>query len=928
MRKQLIRLREFARRLRRNQTDAERVLWRRLRDRQVQDMKFRRQHPIGPYIVDFCCAERGLVVELDGGQHLTQAESDQRRSLWLTQHGDRVVRVWDHAVLTNLDAVLQQIVMVADHPQYSSPTPSPSPLPLPGARVKKTTAPTNTSPPLLSKVRGARNRENGGRPSIFVFLILTALCWFSPTVVSAADPAPSPDPDAAGWEAFRRGAFEQAVAAWTQAVERYGQQGQVSQQIDALLQTAEAYQALGRYQLAAQAIQQAHRLSTPSQDGESAIRVLAAQGGLNLATGKDAEAAHALLEALRLANEAGKSALSASILNNVGNLWMSQAKLPEAHAAYTHSLMLATATKNTLLAARAEANRATVSIQMKRFDRAREQLHQAMHLFQSQPPSHDLAYGLIRVGTNAQRLRVLLPEASQELTTQTHQALTTAATIADTIGDARAVSYAWGYLGELYEAEQRDEDALELTRRAVLAAQQATAPESLYRWHWQTGRLLHRAGQEEGALAAYRRAIYALESIRPELLASATQAMGAAGFRESVGGIYFELADLLLTRAAAAQDPAQAEPSLREARDVIELFKADELRDYFRDECVDAARTKMTEVERTAATAAVLYPIPLKDRLELLVSLPTGLHRITVPVPAERLTREVRQLRLRLEKRTTREYLPHAQQLYDWLIRPLEPTLAHAAVTTLVFVPDGPLRTIPLAALHDGERFLIKKYAIATSPGLTLTDPRPLDRGQAKSLTVGLTQSVRDFSPLPNVAEELRTVQTLFPGRMLLDGDFQVSALERELKSGGFAIVHIASHSELKDDPRKSFLLAYDQQVSLDQLERLVGLYRLRKEPLAFLTLSACATAAGDDRAALGLAGVAIKAGANSALATLWSISDEASATLVSEFYRALRDPGISKAEALRRAQLKMLENQAFDHPAYWSLFLLLNNWL
>jgi CHAT domain-containing protein/Tfp pilus assembly protein PilF len=760
-----------------------------------------------------------------------------------------------------------------------------------------------------------------------VFLILTGLWWFSPTFASASEPAPSPVPDAAGWEAFRRGAFEQAVEAWTEAAGRYGQQGQVPQQIDALLQTADAYQALGRYQLAAQTLEQARTLSTSVQDGESRIRVLAALGSLALAAGKDAEAAQALLEALRLANEGGKSALSATILNNVGNLWMSQSKLPEAHAAYTHSLMLATANKNTLLAARAEANRAAVSIQMNRFDRAKEQLHQAMHLLQSQPPSHDLAYGLIRVGTQAQRLRTKLPEASLELTTQAHQAFSTAATVADTIGDARAVSYAWGYLGELYEAEHRDDDALELTRRAALAAQQAAAPESLYRWHWQTGRLLHKLGREDEAVAAYRRAIYALQSIRPELLASATHTIGATGFRDSVGGLYFELADLLLTRAAAS-GPAQAEPLLREARDVVELFKADELRDYFRDECVDAARTKMTEVERAAPKAAVLYPIPLRDRMELLVSLPTGLHRISVPVTAERLTQEVRHLRLRLEKRTTREFLPHAQQLYDWLIRPLEPTLAGAAVTTLVFVPDGPLRTIPLAALHDGERFLIKKYAVATSPGLTLTDPRPLNRAQAKSLAVGLTQSVRDFPPLPNVAQELETLQSVFPGRLLVDRDFQMAALEQELKSGGFAIVHIASHSELKDDPRKSFLLAYDQQVSLDQLDRLVGLYRLRGEPLAFLTLSACATAAGDDRAALGLAGVAIKAGANSALATLWSISDEASAILVSEFYRRLRDPGVSKAEALQRAQWKMLEDQAFDHPAYWSLFLLLNNWL
>jgi CHAT domain-containing protein len=84
----------------------------------------------------------------------------------------------------------------------------------------------------------------------------------------------------------------------------------------------------------------------------------------------------------------------------------------------------------------------------------------------------------------------------------------------------------------------------------------------------------------------------------------------------------------------------------------------------------------------------------------------------------------------------------------------------------------------------------------------------------------------------------------------------------------------------------------------------------------------------GDDQAALGLAGVAIKAGARSALATLWSINDKASSALVAEFYRQLSDASVSKAMALQRAQLKMLQGGAYDHPAYWSPFLLLNNWL
>jgi CHAT domain-containing protein len=266
--------------------------------------------------------------------------------------------------------------------------------------------------------------------------------------------------------------------------------------------------------------------------------------------------------------------------------------------------------------------------------------------------------------------------------------------------------------------------------------------------------------------------------------------------------------------------------------------------------------------------------------------------------------------------------------LYDWLLRPLEADLTASRIDTLVFVPDGPLRTIPMAALHDGKQYLIEKYALAITPGLSLTDPRPIDRAHAKMLTVGVSEAVQGFPPLPNVAAELQLLRGFFKGTTLLDREFLVSALEKELKDEPFTIVHIASHAQFSSDAGKTFLLAFDGKLTMDRLAQFVGLLKFRDDPLELLTLSACETAEGDDRAALGLAGVAIKAGARSALATLWNINDPASAELVGEFYRGLQDPSISRATALRRAQLKMLGDPRYDHPGFWSPFLLINNWL
>jgi CHAT domain-containing protein len=318
----------------------------------------------------------------------------------------------------------------------------------------------------------------------------------------------------------------------------------------------------------------------------------------------------------------------------------------------------------------------------------------------------------------------------------------------------------------------------------------------------------------------------------------------------------------------------------------------------------------------------------LPDRIELLVSLPSGLKSVVVPVGIETVTAETRQLRRLLEKRTTREYLPHAQRLYTWLIGPLEADLARAGVDTLVFVPDGPLRTIPMAALHDGKQFLVAKYAIAITPGLDLTDPQPIGRKKTKVLAVGVTEPVQGFPALPGVAAEIDALRTLFNSTTLVNREFMVANLEKELKDQQYTILHIASHGEFGGSPSQTFVLTFDTKLTMERLDQFIGLFKYRDTPLELLTLSACDTAEGDDRAALGLAGVAVRAGARSAMATFWQVHDVVAAELVTQFYRELQDQSVSRAVALQRAQIKVLANPRYQHPGYWSAFLMINNWL
>jgi CHAT domain-containing protein len=195
-------------------------------------------------------------------------------------------------------------------------------------------------------------------------------------------------------------------------------------------------------------------------------------------------------------------------------------------------------------------------------------------------------------------------------------------------------------------------------------------------------------------------------------------------------------------------------------------------------------------------------------------------------------------------------------------------------------------------------------------------------------LAGGLTEAVQGFPALPFVDIELDELRALGTREVLRDRSFTTEALERELKTKPFDVVHLASHAQFEADSRRSFLLTFDGRMTLDRLEDTLKVNRFRDEPVELLFLSACQTAAGDERAALGLAGVAVKAGARSALASLWHINDQASSALVAEFYRQLAKPGVSKAEALRRAQREMLNDLRYRHPGYWSPFLLIGNWL
>ena len=443
-------------------------------------------------------------------------------------------------------------------------------------------------------------------------------------------------------------------------------------------------------------------------------------------------------------------------------------------------------------------------------------------------------------------------------------------------------------------------------------------------WLWQRARALRAMARIDEARATYADLIARLAGLKtaidPILLGT------GSSFRERYGDAYLEYADLLLAHAKALME-GERQATLRQAREVAEFSKVVEIADYFRDPCIGSAVQSST-VEAADAAAVILYPIVFADRVELLLSSRSRIELVTVPVARAELVKSLLDFRSLLEKRTTQQHLRPSRRLYDLLIRPIEPFLPTAANATLVVVPDAVLRSIPFSALNDGQRYLVEKMSIGTTISLSLTNPRRIETQGMSAAVLGLTEARLGFAGLPAVKDETGRVAHFLNTQPRLDANFTRQSLTAELTSLHPSVVHIASHGQFASDPRDSFLLTYDARMDLDSLRVAVASGAAGERSLEMLMLSACQTAAGDERSAMGLAGVALRSGARSALASLWFVNDESTAELSSRFYENLVAKKMTRAAALRDAQMAMIQDERYMHPAYWAPFLMIGSWL
>lgn len=569
----------------------------------------------------------------------------------------------------------------------------------------------------------------------------------------------------------------------------------------------------------------------------------------------------------------------------------------------------------------AQLNLLSVLIEKQDWSQAQQLWPQIEQDLLKQPPSRRNVYSQVNLVKSLVQLNQDSPSQSPSI--RDISAITVhAIQQANEIDDPRAQAYALGNLGHLYELDEQWSEARKLTEQALFIAQAHNASEISYQWQWQLGRIMDAQRQTKEAASAYRGAFQTLELLRKDLVA--TNPESQFSFRDSVEPVYRELVDVLL------RDSNPSQKNLKQARDVMESLQLTELDNFFRSACLDGQIISIEDIDQQSA--AVVYPIVLKDRLELITSLPQqqNLAHQSIPISQQEVEATIDQFRKEIEKPFTFiESKELGQTVYNWLIQPIKADLDQSQADTLVFVLDGEMRNIPLAALYDGNQYLIEKYALALAPGMQLINTQPLQGREIQVIAAGISEARPPYPPLIYVKEEIERISQLVTSQVLLDRGFTSASLREQIQALPYPIVHLATHGKFSSEAEKTFLLAWDKEINVNQLNELLrSSEQVRPEPIELLVLSACETAAGDRRAALGLAGVSVQAGARSTLASLWSLDDQSTAVLIGDFYDQLVQPDTSKAKALQQAQVAMIGNPDFRHPAHWSAFVLVGNWL
>ena len=696
---------------------------------------------------------------------------------------------------------------------------------------------------------------------------------------------------------------------------------------------ANAFIALGRYKQA-QGTLLPYQSIINNCSPEIKVRFLNTIGRIDAFFSQTTKASHFFQESLVIAKHSGSAQLYRETLNEIGLLYYAHLDkhnfYRSAINAFHQAITCVSLVPKSYFNAQLMINLARVYVKKNAQGHAKERLQalkDARDYVSNLPDTFKKGCLLVDIARLYENISQNNKKKQSFGIHQAHQIYIEAEQVNHKINDLRLASLIYYQMGGLYKRTKQFDEAISLTQRSLFYAQQIQDMYTLYLNNWQLGSLYRHTDKIQKAIHHYDTAIQQLAPIRQQIYHSDLTQKNV--FNRKIKPVYLELSEIYFELASSEIASTEKYNNfIKKAWATMDEVKSAELEDIFDDPCVAYQKEEHLNLDSDFNSVAVIYFVPFPEKPGLIMRLPNGFKHLRLDIDTQAFNEIV--YRLRNEIPAWGIFETDAARLYELIISPIYEDLKQQDVKTLVVASDGAMRLLPFSIFFSpDEKFLIEEFEIVTIPALHLTRLGQTNRDSPKGLFCGITQAHTigniKFEALPRISKELETITKIVPGDVFMDEEFTLPHLKSIIAEKKYSVIHLATHGEFGSIPEKTFLVAHKSPLTMNSLEKIIK--QNRSSAIDLLVLSACQTAIGDERAAFGLAGGAVKAGAKCAIATLWSVDDFASQQIFSDFYRNVYQKKYSKAKAMQKAQLMLLERIQFWHPAIWSAFLVIGNW-
>jgi CHAT domain-containing protein len=482
-----------------------------------------------------------------------------------------------------------------------------------------------------------------------------------------------------------------------------------------------------------------------------------------------------------------------------------------------------------------------------------------------------------------------------------------------------AKSLALGTLAHAYIHLGQEPEAIKYLRQAMGLAQSVQGWDIAYQWQWQLGQLYKKNNKLKQARQAYASAVNSLEQVRGSILSINPEIQFT--FKDKVEPVYQEYMELLLS---------VEQPNFQQVIRTQEQLKLAELENFL--QCGIVPNFSLLDAQNSVKLPHTIYLIKLPNKTEVILRTSQGrffhhtLNTELIDYPVNELINFVQNQHFDYFAET--DFLLYSQELYKLLLAPIKEHLPKTG--NLLFVLDTYFQNLPMSLLHDGNNYLIHDYTIAVASSSQFSQKQVLKAEKLQALIAAISEEspsfYGNFNALPEVEAEIENIRkNLVYTSELLNNQFTSERFREKIDNQPLPVIHVSTHAQFSSDPEQTFILAWDRPINLHDLNNLFKRQNTESS-IDLLVLSACQTAKGDRRSALGIAGLATQSGARSTIATLWLVNSESTALLMSRFYQGLRN-GLPKAEALRQAQLDLRSHAQYSHPYHWAAFVLVGAW-